>query len=85
MTSSKPDAKTLLDLARKSFPHDACLTCECFLGYVAQLGIDMGEDIESLLAEMGIDRKHTHSCLGCDPCPPADLFAEYLRERDQQP
>lgn len=81
MTSGKRDAKTLLDRARASFPHDACLTCECFLGYVAQLEIDTDADPGSLLAGMGIDRKRTHRCLGCEPCPPADLFAEYLRER----
>jgi hypothetical protein len=27
---------------------------------------------------MGIDYHHAHSCMGCDPCPPADLFADYL-------
>lgn len=78
------EVSILLDRVRESFPHNACLTCECFLGYAAQIGIDAGEDLESLLAEMGIDRKHTHSCLGCEPCPPADLFAEYLQERDQR-
>jgi hypothetical protein len=30
---------------------------------------------------MGIERERVHSCLGCDPCPPADLFAQYLRQR----
>jgi hypothetical protein len=71
------ELKMLLEQAREAFPHEACLTCECFLGYVAQLGIDAGEDVVALLAEMGIDRKHTHNCLGCEPCPPADLFAKY--------
>jgi hypothetical protein len=28
---------------------------------------------------MGVDCHHAHSCMGCDPCPPADLFADYLR------
>jgi len=53
---TREDVKTLLDRARESFPHDACLTCECFLGYVAQLGIDAGEDVRAMLAKMGIDR-----------------------------
>ncbi len=81
---TRQEVRTLLDRARDSFPHDACLTCECFLGYVYQLGLDAGEEIQSLFAELGIERKGTHSCLGCEPCPPADLFAEYMRARDQR-
>lgn len=81
---TRQEVKSLLQHARESYPHDACLTCECFLGYVAQIAIDAGVDLRSLLAEMGIDRKRTHSCLGCEPCPPADLFAEYLRASLQQ-
>jgi hypothetical protein len=79
---TRQDVNTLLERARETFPHEACLTCECFLGYVAQLSIDAGEDVRSLLAEMGSDRAHIHGCLGCEPCPPADLFAQYLKERD---
>jgi len=73
----------LLEQAKEAFPHEACLTCECFLGYVAQLGIDADEDVAALLAEIGIKRERTHSCLGCDPCPPADLFADYLRQQNR--
>jgi hypothetical protein len=80
---NRQDVKTLVDRARESLPHDACLTCECFLGYLAQLSIDAGEDVRSLLTAMGSDRAHTHRCLGCEPCPPADLFAQLLRERDR--
>lgn len=78
---SRQEVKTLLNRARETFPHDACLTCECFLGYLVQLGIDAGQDVGALLTEMGIDGERSHSCLGCEPCPPADLFAQYLRER----
>lgn len=74
----RDQVKALREQARASFPRDACLTCECFLGYLVQLGIDAGEDVQSLLEEIGITREHTHSCMGCEPCPPADLFAEYL-------
>ena len=77
----RSEVMALLQKARDSFPHDACLTCECFLGYLVQLGIDAGEDVHSLLEEMGITREHTHGCMGCEPCPPADLFAEHLKEQ----
>ncbi len=78
-TLTRQETQELLDRARASFPHDECLTCECFLGYVAQLGIDAGVEINSLFDEMGIDYQHAHSCMGCDPCPPADLLADHLR------
>jgi hypothetical protein len=76
---SRDEVRALLEHARQSFPHDDCLTCECFLAYVAQLGIDAGEEINSLFDEMGVDYHHAHGCMGCDPCRPADLFADYLR------
>jgi hypothetical protein len=50
------DVRVLLERARESFPHDACLTCECFLGCLTQLGIDAGEQVQSLLAESRVDR-----------------------------
>jgi hypothetical protein len=82
-TITRNELETLLERARASFPHDACLTCECFLGYLVQLGLDAGEEVQRLFDEMDIDRERTHSCMGCDPCPPADLFAGYLQQRGQ--
>jgi len=82
-TLTRQGIQELLERALASFRHDKCLTSECFLVYVAQLGIDAGAEIHSLLTEMGIDYQHAHSCMGCDPCPPADLFAEYLQARNQ--
>jgi hypothetical protein len=51
------------------------------LGYLAQLGIDAGEEVYGLFDEMGIDYQHEHSCMGCDPCPPGDLYADDLRRQ----
>jgi hypothetical protein len=79
---TRDELKVLLDEARESFRHDDCLTCECFLGYLAQLGIDSGEEVHSLFDDMGIDYRNAHSCMGCDPCPPGDLLAKYLQRRD---
>lgn len=80
---TRAQVDSLLARARASFPHDACLTCECFLGYLVQLGIDSGVDVRALLDEMGIEREDAHGCLGCEPCPPAGLFAEHLQSRGQ--
>jgi hypothetical protein len=78
---ARDEVRSLLEQARESFPRDDCLNCECFLGYLAQLGIDADQEVHSHFDEMGIDYQHAHSCMGCDPCPPADLFADYLRGR----
>jgi hypothetical protein len=42
---TRDELGALLEQARQSFPHDECLTCECFLGYLAQLGMDVGKEV----------------------------------------
>ena len=80
---SRGEVQTFLAEAADSFPHGACLTCECFLGYVIRLRIDSDEASQDLIGEYQVERANMHRCLGCDPCPPGDLYAEYVRK--QQP
>lgn len=70
--------KTLLDETLASFPHEECYTCECFLGYLTRLELDADQEARSLFSQYKPERKHVHSCIGCDPCPPADAFAKYM-------
>ena len=81
MKLMQQEARTLLNSAVDSFPHDACLMCECFLGYVTQLYLDSDPNERELLVEYQVDRNSMHSCLGCDPCPPGDLYALYIRNK----
>jgi hypothetical protein len=78
ITSSQ--IESLLSEAKEAFPHDECPTCECFLGYVARLRADADADGKVLAAACQIEKARIHSCLGCDPCPPGDLFANYTRK-----
>jgi len=78
---SREEVKTFLAGAVDSFPHDACLTCECFLGYAAQLRLDANVTGRELVSGYQVDPLSIHSCLGCDPCPPGDLYAEYIRDK----
>jgi len=71
---------TLIKNAVDSFPHQECETCECFLGYIAQLDLDSDGMSRDFIIQYKPDRKYVHSCLGCDPCPPGDRFAEYIKE-----
>ena len=82
---TRQEVQEYLAAAEDSFPHDACLTCECFLGYVTRLRIDSNESSRESLNVYRVERKSMHSCLGCDPCPPGDLYAEYVRQRPGLP
>ena len=73
--------QTLLREAEESFPHDLCNTCECFLGYLAQLRIDSDRADKDLFGPFKVDRKDMHKCLGCEPCPPGDLYAGYMKAK----
>jgi len=66
---------------KKATIKNDCWTCECLQGFVTQLMIDLkGEDIHEL-EKFIIDTSPLHSCLGCDPCPPGELFTEYLKNK----
>lgn len=82
---TQDEVQKFLASAAELFPHDECLSCECFLGYVTRLRMDSGADSQDLIAKYQVERNSMHSCLGCDPCPPADLYAEYDRKRRQPP
>jgi hypothetical protein len=82
---TRQEVQTFLAAAADAFPHDACLTCECFLGYVTRLRVDADEASRDLTGKYQVERKSVHSCLGCDPCPPGDLYAEYVRKRPHPP
>ena len=71
----------ILDETVAAFPHGECLTCECFLGLVAQLRIDAQPEAKECLAAFRVDRKQMHGCLGCDPCPPGDRYAMYMCDK----
>ena len=73
----------ILEVVEDSFPHEQCNTCECFLGYITQLRIDSNPADKSLFFPYKIERRDMHKCLGCDPCPPGALYAEYMREKQK--
>ena len=75
------ELQELLKEAEDSFLHDMCNTCECFLGYLAQLRINSESTDKDLFLPFKVDRKEMHHCLGCDPCPPGDLYAEYMKKK----
>lgn len=79
----RDELQEFLKGAEDSFPLGLCNTCECFLGYLAQLRIDSDLADKELFLPFKVDRKDMHKCLGCDPCPPGDLYAEYMKRKQQ--
>ena len=79
---NRDDIQAMLHEAEDSFPHGMdCNACECFLGYIAQLRIDSDSVNKDLFTPYKVDRKDMHHCLGCDPCPPGDLYAGYMLKK----
>jgi hypothetical protein len=78
---TKEEVADLLNKAMNSFRHEECATCECYLGFLTQLEIDADQEGRQYLQEYLPPRDQTHACLGCDPCPPGILYAEYLRKK----
>lgn len=60
--------------------HD-CWTCDCLQGFITQLLIDLEQENVAELKKLLKDTQFLHSCLGCDPCPPGELYSKYLRNK----
>ena len=78
------DVTILIDKAQSSFRQEECSTCECYLGYIAQLELDGDQGIQEYLAEIKPSKDEIHACLGCDPCSPGILYSDYLRKKSDQ-
>ena len=75
------EAKRLLDKLERAAELEACWSCECLQGFITQLELDAAEDIKSFLETYEVRHERLHGCLGCRPCPPGDLFTEYLQRQ----
>lgn len=77
MTKIEDFCKTIKESAIKN----DCWACECLQGFIIQLLIDLeGKDVSELKKLMK-NKQFLHSCLGCDPCPPGELFTKYLKDK----
>jgi len=75
---SKEETEDLLMQLKEAVPRQDCWSCECLQGFIAQLELDAAEPAKSLLAKYEADPSQVHRSLGCEPCAPAEIFAEYL-------
>jgi hypothetical protein len=78
---TKAQVEAFLMRLNKEAPRPECRLCECMQGFLAQLELDAAEDAKPLAAGQRTSTRKTHRCLGCEPCPPAAIFAEYLMRK----
>ena len=71
-------SQVLLDELEKIAGNETCLTCECLQGALATLMVETGDaTIRAGAKAMRVERGRIHSCLGCEPCPPADALLAF--------
>jgi hypothetical protein len=77
----KEEVDGLLAQVTHASLREECWLCECFQGFIAQLDLDAAEEAKPLLEVYRADSSQVRQGLGCEPCPPAELFAEYLMRK----
>jgi len=76
----RSDVQKRIDDLLRDIPREECRTCDCLLGFVTRLKLDARENTASILRPMKALKDQIHGCLGCNPCPPAEAYSNYIRE-----
>lgn len=70
---------------------EKCSACECLQGALVELKLALeelpdGPERARLLSDVGtaMQVRPTHGCLGCQPCNPGDILAEFYRHQQAQ-
>lgn len=78
-------ARDLFEKLRPWLDDDRCRTCDCLQGALTQIELDDETDTKELVSPHKVTREQMHPCLGCNPCPPAEAWAEYIRSLETTP
>jgi hypothetical protein len=70
---------------------EKCSGCECLQGALVELKLTLeelpdGPEPARLLSDIGtaMQVRATHGCLGCQPCNPGDILANFYRQQQAQ-
>lgn len=77
---STRDVEAMLLALKKSVRREECFTCDCLQGFLTQLEMDAEPAAAELIESLKVPSAQMHGCLGCDPCPPGQVYADYLRK-----
>lgn len=80
---TKKGVAALLGRLQKEVTRPECWSCECLHGFIAQMEVDAAREVKPLLAKYKVPPAKIHACTGCEPCPPARIFAEYLMRKSR--
>ena len=80
---TKKDVEVLLDRLQREVTRPECWSCECLHGFIAQMEVDAAQRAKLLLAKHKVPPAQIRACRGCEPCPPAGIFAEYLMRKSR--
>lgn len=73
--------RKLLGQLELAATREACWSCECLQGFITQVELDAVEEGKLLLETYEVRPERLHGCLGCQLCPPAEVFAAHLKTR----
>jgi len=74
------EVKSLLEQLKSSAHKEECWSCDCLQGFLVQLKFDSLDDIDATISPLKVPRTKMHSCLGCIPCPPAEVYSDYMKK-----
>ena len=70
---------------------EKCSACECLQGVLVELRMVLeelpeGKEREALLSAIAqaMTVHSLHTCLGCEPCNPSDILADFYRAQQAQ-
>ncbi len=73
--------RKLLGQLELAASREACWSCERLQEFIGQLELDAAEDAKPLLEVYEVRPERLHGCLGCEPCPPAEVFTAHIGPR----
>lgn len=69
----------LLEQLEQAAEREACWSCERLQGFISRLEQDAEPEGRALLEMYEVRPERRHGGLGCQPCPPAEVFAAYAK------
>ena len=88
MPANLPVIESIWNTLQPHVREEQCASCECLQGTLAEVKLALedlpaGAEQTRLLAvvETAIRRGELHACLGCQPCNPGDILANFYREQ----